>query len=368
MMYSDPMMFGQPVLTATPPGIAVQMAPPTPTMATYDNTKLDYLRLELNRKFRAGFVFLFSFMVLLVGTGYTTMNSQGNLNGSSTYYPMAIILTCGLCLIFEGLLGLIISGMELMAHKRSASATMLLLAIQVLFGLFILASLMIGQYAFMADKNSQDVAKQFSMLSMLSMLALFIALLGGFFCFTMSLHNLYKNEKVDPERSVASRKTKVLFYSFLVVLKGCSELAIGELARQNGTPGSSAPFIIFRPNLVLSDGVLTLVVGLIGMAIGAAGLFKLKNLFTALSFFSFIIQLALYILGQFGANSSAGMSSGMTFVSLFGAGDAAALSVMLIPFTTALMFMPAWAASEENLEQQITQYQGKDGLVFANQP
>eukprot|EP00960_Hanusia_phi_P068839 766947-Hanusia_phi.AAC.5 len=288
----------------------------------------------------SSFIVLFSFMLILAGVEYTTIYSSNALllafKGSSSVYPPIVLLISGLCMLCTGLAAFILGIIAILLSVKSRGYTIFVLCLESIFGIFTLAALMFGNWAFLAKQySSQQSVVQFEMMCMLYMVATGTALLSGQFCLTIQFYK--QNFRADNMEVVFSQgllKALVIFYSFLVVVKGISELAIAELMRKASlTSTFSAPFFISRTEVVIADGAFTILLGLYGMIVGAAGLSRHKVWFVSLYVFSFVVQLVLYDLAQY-ANFPAPVS-----------GTIKIQGVETAIWTAALMLIPAYFAS-----------------------
>ncbi|EKX53768.1 hypothetical protein GUITHDRAFT_100738 [Guillardia theta CCMP2712] len=254
----------------------------------------------------SAFLVLFSFMLVLLGVEYANLYSShdnlSNYKGSGVVYPPVVLLISGLCMLCMGLGGLTLGITAVLLNVKSKGFTIFVLSLQGVFGIFTLAAMMFGTWAFEAKLYSSNPSVvKFEMMCMLYMIANGTALLSGQFCLT--LHFYKQDFKKEPTEAFSNAVLRglVVFYSFLVLLKGCSEMAIAVLMREASVPvTTAAPFFVSRRDLVLADGVFTMLLGLYGIVVGAAGLFQQKALFVVLHIFSFVFQLALYDLAQYG--------------------------------------------------------------------
>ena len=185
------------------------------------------------------------------------------------------------------------------------------------------------------------------MMFMLYMIATGKTVLSGQFCLTLHFYIQNFKKKSTEAFSNSVLRGFVVFYSFLVQLKRCSEMAIAVLMREASVPiTTSAPFFVSIRDLVLADGVFTMLLGLYGIVVGAAGLFQIKAEFVGLHIFSFVFQLALYDLAQYGNFPVGALSSQLLNFSLKVSGVETACwtaGVILIPAYFAAMMDDPWS-------------------------
>ena len=114
----------------------------------------------------------------------------------------------------------------------------------------------------------------------------------------------------------------------------------------------------FRYRLIIAESCITLLVGLYGMVIGLAGLFKESLYFALLAFSSLIIQLGMDDLAQ--------LSQSIPLRNY----QLGVLGVILAPLTVGLMCMPIFlvAAMDREKEGEEAPVHHTQRIVFSQSP
>ncbi|BDA51145.1 hypothetical protein COCOBI_18-0200 [Coccomyxa sp. Obi] len=256
--------------------------------------------------------------ILLVTEGVARINlfigtPSGKWGGDHSTYPPAVELSASVGLTFFGLAGLANSLYVLLLGIGVPAVTFVLLIVEGVLGWFFFSVFVLSSYPFMVARAagpmpglSDTQSNALIMMAYLGAFGIGVPILAGHFYFHLKLWRYQSNkEEAYNEGYVWNR---VYFYAFLVFLRGIGETAAGSIVYANLTSGRlsesiiDVPFIITWPSINIAEGVFVLVVSILAITITAARIKALAVPFAALSFFCFVVQLALYATTQIGVN------------------------------------------------------------------
>ncbi|CAL8466471.1 g6007 [Coccomyxa elongata] len=267
--------------------------------------------------------------ILLVTEGVSRINlfigtPGGQWGGDYLTYPPAVLLTASVGLTFFGLAGLANSLYVLLLGIGSSAVTFVLLIVEGVLGWFFFSVFVLSSYPFMVARAAGPMPglndTQSNALIMMAYLGAFgigVPILADIVdrCRSLLMHLTAhrsfvrlqsKKEEAYDEGYVWNR---VYFYAILVLLRGIGETAAGSIVYANLTSGrlsasiADVPFIITWPSINIAEGVFVLVISILALVIAAARIKALAVPFAALSFFCFVVQLALYATTQIGVNA-----------------------------------------------------------------
>ncbi|KAK9804490.1 hypothetical protein WJX73_009518 [Symbiochloris irregularis] len=267
---------------------------------------------------------VFSVLLLVEGVTRTNLNINTGIpwRGTHTEFPPIVGLLGGLTEVCFAFFGLLVGYFHLVHGLANRIVLFACLGTEFLFGWFTFSIYIFAMPSFEANRATQ----KFPNMSWTATRAVYVMGLLGSFAECAALQG--------KEQTGRLHRGRMIFFTCLLILKGASEITVGALFdkadgdAEFAKPVADPPFVVTKPALLIAGGIWVTITGLIGLSIAVAHVPKHGLGFSVLSFFTYLVVIALDDLGSVGI-----------------APAAIPVGALQVGLAFALAFMPAYSGA-----------------------